>query len=242
MAGIEVPDSGAYHPEAAGGVAFNGRVGIGVANTIIRIITAQAGIRSICDLGCGNGYLAGQLGARGYTVLGVDASDTYLEIAREYNGGNPRVTFAKALIDADLVSQLAATHDPFDLVVSSDVIEHLYDPFEFLKTALALLRPGGVAVVGTPYHGYFKNVAISLAGKWDTHHGVHWHGGHIKFFSVPSLGAMMVRAGFLEPHFQYYGRFPGFWKNMIAVTRKPETVAISSAARPLEAHKADCDS
>jgi 2-polyprenyl-3-methyl-5-hydroxy-6-metoxy-1,4-benzoquinol methylase len=175
LARIEVPDSGAYHPEAAGGVAFNGRVGIGVADAMLKIITAQAGVTSICDLGCGNGYLAGQLGARGYTVLGVDASDTYLQIAREYNGGNPRVTFLKALIDSELARQLVAQPGPFDLVVSSDVIEHLYDPLEFLKTALALLRPDGIAVIGTPYHGYFKNVAISVTGNWDLHHSVHWH-------------------------------------------------------------------
>jgi hypothetical protein len=32
---------------------------------------------------------------------------------------------------------------------------------------------------------------------------------------------MLRHAGFSEPRFEYYGRFPGFWKNMIAVTRKP---------------------
>ena len=39
--------------------------------------------------------------------------------------------------------------------------------------------------------------------------------------SVPSLRDMLRHAGFSEPRFEYYGRFPGFWKNMIAVTRKP---------------------
>jgi len=221
MAGIDVPDSGAYHPEAAGGVAFNGRVGKGIADTVFAIITAQQGVKTICDLGCGNGYLAGQLGERGYSVLGIDASDTYLDIAREYNSSD-RVTFLKGLIDRDLANELSAARGPFDLVVSSDVIEHLYNPLEFLETAHALLRPGGIAVIGTPYHGYLKNVAISLAGKWDVHHSVHWHGGHIKFFSAPSLRKLMLRAGFADPRFHYYGRVPGFWKNMIAVSVKPE--------------------
>jgi 2-polyprenyl-6-hydroxyphenyl methylase/3-demethylubiquinone-9 3-methyltransferase len=221
MAGIEVPDSGAFHPEAAGGVAFNGHVGRGVSDKAIEIITAQPDIKSICDLGCGNGYLAGQLGARGYTVVGVDASDTYLQIAREFNRGSGRVTFLNALINPDLARSLAATYPSFDLVVSSDVIEHMYHPLELLQTAFALLRPGGMAVIGTPYHGYLKNVAISVAGKWDAHHGVHWHGGHVKFFSVASLRRMMVEAGFAAPRFHYYGRFPGFWKNMLALAQKP---------------------
>ncbi len=220
MAGIEVPDGGAFHPEAAGGDAFNSRVGRGVADTLLGIITARSGVKTICDLGCGNGYLAGQLGARGHTVLGIDASDTYLDAARRHNS-SARVTYLTALIDADLVRRLAETHEPFDFVVSSDVIEHLYDPLEFLQTARALLKPGGIAVIGTPYHGYLKNVAISVTGKWDVHHSVHWHGGHIKFFSISSLRNMLMQAGFSEPRFHYYGRFPGFWKNMIAVTRKP---------------------
>lgn len=53
-------------------------------------------------------------------------------------------------------------------------------------------------------------------------YGVHWHGGHIKFFSAASLGNMMRQAGFKEPAFDFYGRFPGFWKNLIAVATTSE--------------------
>ncbi len=53
-------------------------------------------------------------------------------------------------------------------------------------------------------------------------YGVHWHGGHIKFFSAASLGNMMRQAGFKEPPFDFYGRFPGFWKNLIAVATTSE--------------------
>jgi SAM-dependent methyltransferase len=219
MTGIRVPDTGAFNLDAADGNAFNGEVGRGIAAVVLGVIARQPGVTTICDLGCGNGFLAGELGRRGCTVLGVDASDTYLDFARQRNGSD-RVSFMKGLISLELAQQLRASHAPFDLVVSSDVIEHIYDPLEFLKTAFAILRPGGVAVIGTPYHGYLKNIAISLAGKWDSHHGVHWHGGHIKFFSVPSLSRMLVQAGFDEPRFEYYGRFPGLWKNMIAVAGK----------------------
>lgn len=215
-----VPDSGAHHPEAGGGGAFNGEVGLGVADRVLGIVAAQPGVRTICDLGCGNGYLAGQLGRRGFSVVGVDASDTYLQFAREHHSSG-RVSFIKGLIDTELARRLLSSHAPFDLVVSSDVIEHIYDPLEFLKAAFAVLRPGGTAIIGTPYHGYLKNVAIGLTGKWDSHHGVHWHGGHIKFFSVASLSGMMVQAGFDAPRFAFYGRFPCFWKNMIAVATRP---------------------
>jgi len=220
MSGSQVPDGGHAHPDAASGAAFNGDVGLGVAEVLLGIIGQQPGVRTICDLGCGNGYLAGQLGQRGFTVLGIDASASYLEMARQRHASE-QVTFRSGLIEAALVAQLKATTEPFDMIVSSDVIEHLYHPLEFLETAFALLRPGGTAIIGTPYHGYLKNVAISLTGKWDLHHSVHWHGGHIKFFSVPSLKNLMLQAGFTEPRFEYYGRMPGLWKNMFAISTRP---------------------
>jgi 2-polyprenyl-3-methyl-5-hydroxy-6-metoxy-1,4-benzoquinol methylase len=216
-----VPDSYEYHRESADGQAFNGKVGAGVADLLLSIIDQQSGVKTICDLGCGNGFLAGQLGRRGFTVLGVDPSDGYMDAAHQHNASD-RVTFMNSLVDPAFAERVRATHPAFDLVVSSDVIEHLYHPLEFLQTALSLLRPGGTAVIGTPYHGYLKNIAISLTGKWDVHHSVHWHGGHVKFFSVPSLTHMMLEAGFNAPRFEYYGRMPAMWKNMIAVATKPD--------------------
>jgi SAM-dependent methyltransferase len=221
MSSIQIPDGGQLHPDAADGSAFNGAVGQGVANVLLAVIARQSQVKTVCDLGCGNGYLAGVLARRGCSVLGIDGSATYIDMARASNSGHG-ATFINALIDDDLVRQVQASHPPFDLVVSSDVIEHLYNPLAFLKAAHALVKPGGVAVIGTPYHGYWKNLAISLKGGWDQHHGVAWHGGHIKFFSVQSLSDMLYDAGFNRPSFEYFGRVPGFWKNMIAVATKPD--------------------
>jgi SAM-dependent methyltransferase len=44
------------------------------------------GVRSVLDLCCGTGLLAGELIARGYRVVGVDASDAMLSLARERLG------------------------------------------------------------------------------------------------------------------------------------------------------------
>ncbi|MFA5909839.1 MAG: hypothetical protein WC815_13755 [Vicinamibacterales bacterium] len=55
-----------------GTAAMSGAVGEAVAAAVLQCIVEQPGVRTICDLGCGNGYLAGLLGAAGYHVLGVD--------------------------------------------------------------------------------------------------------------------------------------------------------------------------
>lgn len=195
----------------------NGDVGRGLAEIFVNLACSVVGVQKVCDLGCGNGYLASRLGECGFNVTGIDASESGLEIARQHYA-NDKVNFIRAEIGTDLVAFFPeGSH--FDLIVSSDVIEHLYRPAAMIETVAALLKPGGCLIVGTPYHGYLKNLAISIAGKWDAHHGVHWDGGHIKFFSERTLRALVGRHGFTETKFHFYGRVPWLWKHMVCVAR-----------------------
>lgn len=196
----------------------NGDVGRLLAERFVALTRSLKGVEYAVDLGCGNGYLASRLGASGLHVTGVDASESGLAIANQ-NYATDKVRFVRAEFGFDLINLLAPERR-FDLVVSSDVIEHLYRPAALIETAAALLKPGGHLIVGTPYHGYLKNLAISVLNKWDAHHGVHWDGGHIKFFSVRTLRTLVVRHGFKQARFHFYGRMPWLWKHMICVSQR----------------------
>jgi 2-polyprenyl-6-hydroxyphenyl methylase/3-demethylubiquinone-9 3-methyltransferase len=81
-------------------------------------------------------------------------------------------------------------------------------------------EPGALAIVSTPYHGYWKNLALSLVpGAWDRHHDPLWDHGHIKFWSRRTLRALLIRAGFNAVRFERLGRIPTLAKSMIAVAR-----------------------
>jgi len=189
---------------------------------IFRALVGQfSGVQSVCDLGCGSGYLVGQLARQGYTVTGIDASESGIELARRHYAGD-NVRFVCEEITPSIVGKYPNLGS-FDAVVSSDVIEHLYRPTMLIETAGLLLKPGGALLVGTPYHGYLKNLAISVFDKWDAHHGVDWEGGHIKFFSVRTLQELVTRHGFVNIRFAFYGRVPWLWKNMICVAILPPT-------------------
>ncbi len=108
----------------------------------------------------------------------------------------------------------------FDLVISSDVIEHLYRPSDLLEAAVPLLKPNGQILIGTPYHGYLKNLVLATTGKLDSHFSVLHDGGHIKFFSVKTLSELLVQHEFGDLKFSYYGRARWLWKNMICHARK----------------------
>jgi 2-polyprenyl-3-methyl-5-hydroxy-6-metoxy-1,4-benzoquinol methylase len=189
----------------------NGESGEKLTRVFIELVKKLEGVRSICDLGCGNGHISGRLAAAGYQVTGVDASASGIQIARR---AYPKVQFIEALIDRDLRS------GNFDLVVSSDVIEHLYRPSDLLEAAQSLLKPGGQILLGTPYHGYLKNLVLAATGKMDTHFSALHDGGHIKFFSVRSLSRLLTSHGFEHFSFTFYGRAPWLWKNMICHARK----------------------
>jgi 2-polyprenyl-3-methyl-5-hydroxy-6-metoxy-1,4-benzoquinol methylase len=193
----------------------NGESGEGIADLLSTLIEMCGDVHRICDLGCGNGYLAGRLARLEYEVVGVDASRSGIEVGRQHH---PQVDFVCDNIGVTLAHKLNSGE--FDLVVSSDVIEHLYRPSDLLEAAATLLRPKGHLLVCTPYHGYLKNLALSITGRMESHFTALWDGGHIKFFSVETLSELLVRHGFTDLRFSYYGRLPYLWKNMICHARK----------------------
>jgi 2-polyprenyl-3-methyl-5-hydroxy-6-metoxy-1,4-benzoquinol methylase len=195
--------------------AANGQTGVGLAKAVLARVTQLEGVERVCDLGCGNGYLTSLLADVGYEVTGVDASETGIRIAQQ-NYSRPH--FIRSLIDKSLGDR--ATLKDFDLAISSDVIEHMYRPADLLEAAANVLKPHGQIIIGTPYHGYLKNLALAVTGKLDTHFSALDTGGHIKFFSVKTLSALLQDCGFDDLHFGFYGRAPWLWMNMICYARK----------------------
>src|SRR5450759_4273537 len=85
----------------------------------------------------------------------------------------------------------ALAEAPFDAVVSTELIEHLYDPSAFTRGCWHALRPGGVFVCSTPYHGYLKNLSLALTNRFDRHFDPLWLGGHIKHWSHATLTRLL---------------------------------------------------
>lgn len=164
----------------------------------------------VLDLGCGNGAVARSLRSNGYDAYGVDGSESGIALA---NSAEPGRFYVADLSTRRLPEALADKR--FGAVISTEVIEHLYDPRALVKLARDLLAPGGHFIVSTPYHGYLKNLAMALGGKLDPHFTVLWDGGHIKFFSRKTLEAMLREQGFELVQFAGAGRLPYLWKSML---------------------------
>jgi 2-polyprenyl-3-methyl-5-hydroxy-6-metoxy-1,4-benzoquinol methylase len=155
----------------------------------------------ILDFGCGNGWIAAQLTAAGYDVDGYDPDAGAIAIAlRAY----PDITFLRKL-----------PKKTYDAVVSTEVVEHVYDAHAWASACRAAVRPSGLLICSTPYHGYLKNLALSLTGRWDRHFHPLRTGGHIKFWSFATLRVLLEQHGFTVRRAAGVGRMPLLWKSML---------------------------
>jgi 2-polyprenyl-3-methyl-5-hydroxy-6-metoxy-1,4-benzoquinol methylase len=172
--------------------------------------------RTILDVGCGNGWLANYLIAQGFNAYGTDASISGIEIARRKHKDR---FFLQDLTKDDLPKELSSIS--FDTIISTEVIEHLYAPREYINFCKKILEKNGEGelIVSTPYHGYLKNIVLSVTGNMDKHFTVLWDGGHIKFWSFSTLSKLLAENGFKDIKFKGCGRVSYLWKSMIISSR-----------------------
>ena len=180
---------------------------------IVGAVDLSESSRSIFDLGCGNGAVAAWLAQQAYDVVGVDPSVEGIEEGiASYPHPNLHVGSA--------YDNLAATYGQFPIVISLEVVEHVYYPGKFAMTLFDLVAPNGLARVLTPYHGYWKNLMLAATGRMDDHFTALWEYGHIKFWSERTLRVLLEEAGFRDVAFKRVGRIPALAKSMIAIARK----------------------
>src|SRR5262249_52365488 len=111
------------------------------------------GDRKVLDAGCGSGEFLPFFLNAGFEVCGVDLSLAATQ--------RPRNRSPKAIVSVgSLEGGLSLRSDHFDVVWSTEVLEHLFDIEQALNEIYRVLKPGGLFVLTTPYHGLLKNLAI----------------------------------------------------------------------------------
>ena len=179
-------------------------------------LLGRLNIKRVLDLGAGNGALCALLASAGYEAVGVEYDAQGVEVAKN---AHPDIPFYRFGVQDD-PHELLKHERPFDAVVSTEVIEHLFSPHLLPQFAAATLKHNGYLIVSTPYHGFLKNLILSLLNAWDKHHTALWHGGHIKFWSKRTLTQLLSANSFKVVGFSGVGRLPYLWKSMILIAQK----------------------
>ncbi len=166
--------------------------------SIYHFFARHAAGYSVLDAGCGTGYGAAILAGGGAaSVLGVDIDARSIRYARSHFGTR-QVDFEVADLE-----RLALPARSFDLIVSSNTLEHLRSPAAFLSACSFLLRPAGRLLLAVP--------PITFPARLEEHCGIRCHRSNltvsewVALFSETGWGcrsfAHQVRAGFPVPDF-----------------------------------------
>ena len=99
----------------------------------------------ILDIGCGGGLLSEPMVRMGADVVGADASEKNIMIARTHAAGSG-VTVDYRAVTAE---SLAEAGETFDVVHNMEVVEHVADVDFFMSTCASMVRPGGLMFVAT---------------------------------------------------------------------------------------------
>ena len=100
---------------------------------------------SVLDIGSGGGLLSEPLSRLGATVTGVDASERNIEIARLHAKESGLEIDYRAMTAEALLEQ----GGQFDVVLAMEVIEHVAEPSEFVKSCAGLMNADGMMVMST---------------------------------------------------------------------------------------------
>lgn len=166
----------------------------------------------ILDIGCGNGNISLALGALGYNVLGVDIDMVSIANATALNKFE-NVRFEVS--DANTFS----INDNFDVIICSEVLEHLEQPWELVKSIYRILKPGGLLVATVPNGQGPREVLVTRPMLWlhdkelgrpidafkrllgytnTTLQSANEDLTHTQFFSVSTFRKLIETAGFIQ--------------------------------------------
>ena len=170
------------------------------ARMLREVLHGAAGPAFIVDVGCGDGAataLAAQ-GSPAHRMLGLDWSAAALRRAQARG---------LALVRAEVEpSGLPIASGCADVVVMSELIEHLVDPDSVLEEVRRVLRPGGTLLLSTPNLAAWYNRGLLALGVQPVFTEVSLRGvfgrpgsqvaGHLRLFTRRALVGLLAARGF----------------------------------------------
>lgn len=179
---------------------------------ILRIVDQLPTQLRVLDVGCGSGVHGAELQRRyQHSITGVDISKASIEKARS------RIDAAYV---ADVKQPCAypfTTSPKFDLIIFSDILEHLYDPAQVLRAHLSLLKPEGHVVISIPNVAIWNVRLELLFGRFRYQATGTLDRTHIRFFDRRSYRELISGVGL---HAERTRITPGLLRPFVPVIKR----------------------
>ena len=159
------------------------------------------------DLGSGAGEFTALLREAGAEPIGVEIAEAALARART---AHPGLDFQLVPIEGPL----PFADNAFDLVWSSEVIEHVADTGPWLSEIRRVLVPGGRLLLTTPSHGRGR---LALGGIERFSEPL---GDHLHLYSARSLAAVLDEFGFVDVRIRAVAGLPLLRRMLLARARR----------------------
>jgi len=186
----------------------------------------------LLDLGCGAGRHAFEAARRGARVIALDMDRAELDqvaaIATAMDEAGELPAGASITPAAGDATRMPFPDDSFDIVIASEVMEHIPADQSAMDEVARVLRPGGIAAVTVP--SWLPERICWLLS--DDYHNV--PGGHVRIFTRPELEAKMRRAGLqVGGHHHAHALHSPYWWLKCAVGVHDDAHPLASAYHKL---------
>tara|TARA_B100000073_G_scaffold348438_1_gene367284 strand:+ start:1197 stop:1904 length:708 start_codon:yes stop_codon:yes gene_type:complete len=160
------------------------------------VIEKMGNVKKICDVGCGNGVFTAILKDwNNCELIGVDGSQYALKLAKNYKFDG--LFFIKDFSN----DKLPFEDNSFDLVISKDVLEHLFDPLNLATEISRILKNDtGRALIHVPNHFHiYGRLKLLFNNSIDSYNyfpnSNRWDFPHIRFFNNEDFLRMFESVG-----------------------------------------------
>ena len=162
-----------------------------IANPEIpNILQGLPGGLNVLDVGCGSGVHGAELKRiHGHRVVGVDLSEASIRKA----SSRLAEAFVADVTKPELYPFFGRRK--FDVIVFSDILEHLYDPHDVLTRHYQLLAPGGQVLISLPNVAIWNIRLELLAGRFEYQDTGTLDRTHIRFFTRRTFQRFARQAG-----------------------------------------------
>lgn len=145
------------------------------------------GKKKLLDVGCASGWLVSQISSR-YPDLECFGVDVYKRAIEYGKKTYPQISFSHA--DAH---RLPFEKNYFDVVICTEVLEHVVDPQKIMKEIKRVVKPSGIVIISMDSGNLLFGLVWTI---WKKFNGKIWQEAHLHKFTPKRLDELFEKTGF----------------------------------------------